>query len=58
MKYLKEATEPRITASALAEKIGVDQSLITLWKTGKRKPGVAKLKAVSRVTGIPIEDLL
>ena len=58
MKYLEEHTLPKITAQELAVKLGVDGSLITLWRQGKRKPGKSKLKTLSKVTGIPIEDLL
>lgn len=58
MQYLKDNTVPKITAKELADKLGVHQSLINLWREGKRKPGTKTLKPLSKLTGIRIEDLL
>lgn len=57
-QFLEENTKPKFTAQALAAKLKVHQSLITMWRTGARKPGRAKLKELARVTGIKVEDLL
>ncbi len=58
MQFLEENTKPKISALELAHKLRIHPSLITLWRQGTRKPGKSKLKALSRITGIPIEDLL
>ena len=58
MQFLEENTKPKISALELAHKLRIHPSLITLWRQGARKPGKSKLKALSRITGIPIEDLL
>ncbi len=42
----------------LARELGVDRSLISHWLAGRRKPGRSKLISLSKITGIPIEDLL
>lgn len=58
IRYLEEQTKPKITAKQLAAKLGVSQSLLSYWMSGDRKPGAGKLKQISRVTGIKLEDLL
>lgn len=56
--YLKKVTTPRMTATEIAHKMGVSQSTVSLWMSGKRRPGLDKLKQLSTLTGIKIEDLL
>jgi transcriptional regulator with XRE-family HTH domain len=58
MKFLEDNTKPKMTAQELAGKVGVHSSLVSLWRTGQRKPGAKQLKALSKVTGIPIAELL
>jgi hypothetical protein len=58
MQFLEENTKPKISALKLAQKLKVHPSLITLWRLGQRKPGKSKLKRLSQVTGLPVEDLL
>ena len=42
----------------LAAQLGVTPGLISYWRAGKRRPGLDQLKPLSRITGIPVEDLL
>jgi transcriptional regulator with XRE-family HTH domain len=58
MQFLEENTKPKISALKLAQKLKVHPSLITLWRLGQRKPGKGKIKQLSKVTGIAVEDLL
>jgi transcriptional regulator with XRE-family HTH domain len=56
--YLKKVTTPAMTPAEIAHKMGVSQSTVSLWMSGKRRPGLGKLKQLSQLTGIKIEDLL
>jgi transcriptional regulator with XRE-family HTH domain len=58
MQYLVEQTEPKISKQELAKRVRVHPSLITLWMKGHRKPGRATLQQLSKVTGLPIKELL
>ncbi|OXS80149.1 helix-turn-helix domain-containing protein [Domibacillus enclensis] len=53
-KYRKEA---KLTATELAERIGVTQGTISQLETGKRKPSIDMLERIASVLGIP-EKLL
>lgn len=56
--YLKKVTTPAMTATEIAQKMGVSSSTVSLWMSGKRRPGLDRLKQLSELTGIKIEDLL
>jgi transcriptional regulator with XRE-family HTH domain len=58
IRWMEENTRPRYQLDELAGKLGVSQSLLTLWRQGKRKPGRPQLVKLSKLTGIKIEDLL
>jgi transcriptional regulator with XRE-family HTH domain len=42
----------------LALALGVNRSAITHWINGSNKPDRRRLKQLSEITGIPVEDLL
>jgi transcriptional regulator with XRE-family HTH domain/quercetin dioxygenase-like cupin family protein len=46
-----------ISARGLAREIGVSPSLVSQIETGKSRPSVSTLYAITNVLGIPIEDL-
>ena len=48
----------RMSQAALARELGIDRTLVNHWLRGRRMPGRARLKDLSEVTGIKIEDLL
>lgn len=56
--YIERVTSPKMMQKEIAEKMGVDPSLVSHWMAGRRKPGRDKLKQLSQLTGIKIEDLL
>jgi transcriptional regulator with XRE-family HTH domain len=58
MQWLDENTRPNYTLDGIAEKLKVSQSIVTLWRQGKRKPGRAQLRKLSQLTGLRVEDLL
>lgn len=57
-EYLKRVTRPKYTVAELAARLKVHKSLITMWRSGARKPGRDKLKQLAKLSGIKIEDLL
>jgi transcriptional regulator with XRE-family HTH domain len=60
-RFLEERTRPTpapITVHELAVKLKVHPSLVTMWRSGLRRPGKSKLKALAALTGIKVEDLL
>jgi transcriptional regulator with XRE-family HTH domain len=56
--YLRKVTTPAMTAAEIAKRLDVSQSTVSLWMSGKRRPGLNKLKQLSALTGIKVEDLL
>jgi transcriptional regulator with XRE-family HTH domain len=58
MQWLDENTQPNMTLAELAQKLKVSQSIVTLWRQGKRKPGRAQLRKLSALTGLRVEELL
>jgi transcriptional regulator with XRE-family HTH domain len=56
--WIEEKTRPAMTLNELAKKLEVSQSLVTLWRQGKRKPGIKQLKKIAKLTGIKVDDLL
>lgn len=56
--FLKQNTQPKIKVGDLAEKLGVHPTLIIMWRNGTRRPGRSKLKPLSKITGIAVNDLL
>jgi transcriptional regulator with XRE-family HTH domain len=56
--YLQKVTTPTMTSAQIAEKLGVSQSTVSLWMSGKRSPRIDKLKRLAALTGIKVEDLL
>lgn len=48
----------KLRSRELAALIGIDQSLISKFETGKRFPSIDQLKSLSEVLEIPFEDLM
>lgn len=48
----------KLTQAALAAQLGVNPSLVNHWLSGLRKPSIKSIKALNRVTQIPLEDLI
>lgn len=45
----------RLTQKQLGDMIGVSDQTIKNWESGKTHPNTEKLKAISKVCGVPIE---
>jgi transcriptional regulator with XRE-family HTH domain len=43
----------KLTFRALAAELGVSASLVFMWTSGERKPGLANALVLEKVTGIP-----
>ena len=48
----------RITQAALAERLGVKQSTVAGWETGKSNPSVQQLKDVALLFRVSVDSLL
>jgi len=49
---------PRISQRAFAERVGVNQSMISMLTRGRRRPRAALALKLHRITGVPLEALL
>jgi transcriptional regulator with XRE-family HTH domain len=58
VKLKKWMTRTRKSQAQLARELGVSRSLVCHWMRGDRMPGRGKLKTISQLTGLKIEDLL
>jgi transcriptional regulator with XRE-family HTH domain len=47
-----------LTQVELAERMGVSQPTISDWLSGKTSPSAKKLKELSSITGVSIDELL
>jgi transcriptional regulator with XRE-family HTH domain len=58
MKPLTEyIAREQTTQAALAQRLGVHPSMLSLILSGSRQPGIALTKKIEAVTGIPRRDL-
>lgn len=58
VRFLEKHTKAKMTQADIARELGVSPSLVSYWMAGTRKPGRDKIKQLSKLTGIPVEDLL
>ena len=47
-----------LTQAQVAAMVGVDQTTVAKWESGKAMPRVATLKKLARIFGCTIDDLL
>lgn len=47
-----------LSQQELAQALGVDQSAVCLWETGKTKPRAKLLPTLAKILGCSIDDLL
>lgn len=45
----------RLTQAEEAEKLGVAKSTINNWESGKSEPSTSQLRAISKLSGIPMD---
>lgn len=58
MAFLSAREKAGLTQREVAEKIGVDQSAVSFWETGKTAPRAALLKKLSELYGCTVDELL
>ena len=57
MSFASARKRAGLTQKELAEKLGVDQSAVSFWETGKRAPRGAKLIRLANVLDCSIDEL-
>lgn len=59
MKRIKELREQRhMSQMELAREIGVSQVCLSRYETGERSPSYSTIKAIARVFGCSVDELL
>lgn len=58
MSFLREREKAGITQREVAEKIGIDQSAVSLWETGKTMPRASLLIKLAALYRCSVDDLL
>lgn len=50
-------TRHGMTLRVLASQLGVSEATVSRWETGRRRPSVALMHTVAKVTGVPLDSL-
>lgn len=58
MSFKKAREKSNLTQQELADKLGVDQSAVCLWETGKTRPRAKILPMIAKILGCSTDDLL
>lgn len=58
MKFKALRKDSGITQEVLATKLGVKQSTIAMWETGKSKPRTDDLYVIADVLGVSVDKVL
>lgn len=58
MNFLSARERAGMTQAEVARAVGVDQSAVSLWETGKTSPRAALLPQLARIYGCTVDDLL
>ena len=58
MKFKTAREKSGMSQQGLAQALGVDQSAVCLWETGKTKPRAKLLPNIAKILGCSIDDLL
>ena len=58
MKFKTAREKSGMSQQELAQALGVDQSAVCLWETGKTKPRAKLLPTIAKILGCSIDDLL
>ncbi len=57
MNIKQKRVSLNMTQDTLAEQLGVTQSAIAIWETGRAMPRADKLPEIARVLGCEVSDL-
>lgn len=58
MGFLSAREKVGLTQKEVAEKLGVDQSAVSFWETGKTHPRASLLIRLASLYGCTVDDLL
>ncbi len=58
MLFKQLRSENGITQKVLADKLGIKQSAIAMWETGKSKPRTDDLYAIAAVLNVSVDKVL
>lgn len=58
MSFKKEREKSGLSQQAVASKVGVDQSTVCLWETGKTQPRAKLLPKIAELFGCTVDKLL
>lgn len=58
MSFANARRQSKMSQAEVAKKIGVDQSTVCLWETGKTKPRASILPIIAALYGVTIDELL
>ena len=58
MSFVNARKQANLSQADVASKIGVDQSTVCLWETGKTKPRASILPAIAALYGVTVDELL
>ncbi len=58
MQFKKLRSEIGLTQKDLADKLGIKQSAVAMWETGKSKPRTEDLYAIAAVLNVSVEKVL
>lgn len=58
MSFLSAREKTGLTQKEVAEKLGIDQSAVSLWETGKTAPRVAILVKLAELYHCSLDELL
>ena len=58
MKFRDIRKTEGITQTALAERLGVRQSTVAMWKTGRSTPKTADLPKIAKALNVSVEQVI
>lgn len=58
MNYKKLREKSGLTQKELADELGVDQSAVCLWETGKTQPRAKLLPKIAKILGCTVDELV
>lgn len=58
MKIKEKREQINMTQQELADALGIDQSTVCLWETGKTSPRAKLLPKIARLLSCTVDDLL
>ena len=58
MSFQSARKNAGLTQRQVAEAVGVDQSSVCLWETGRTAPRAAHLLVLSKLYGVTVDELL